>query len=414
MNNKLPRLRLGLDIMRSPVPEKPGLLFRDPFRYTQEMLIIPPLLAAGLVFFDGVSTALDMQAYLSKLAGELIPGETVQALVDALKNNGFLESEEFQRLRLERHSQFESASLRQPAHSGTGYPEEPIELRAKLDDYLQSDLADLDSLDGLAPTAAPIIGLAAPHVSPWGGWQSYAAAYRRLSGAARQHAAGKTIVILGTSHYGEPEKFGLTRKPFSTPLGTIEPDLAMIDRLIERAGESITIEDYCHAIEHSIEFQCIFLQHMLGSEFKIVPILCGPFAKSLSEGEPPEKDDKVLRFFEALGETAELSQTFWVLGVDLAHIGMRYGDERIARAEEGMMLEVKEHDEERLKRISEGRSEEFFDLVRPEQDRLKWCGFSPIYTFLSCVPQARGELLRYEQWNIDEQSVVSFAAMEFK
>jgi AmmeMemoRadiSam system protein B len=407
MNNKLPRLRLGLDIMRSPVPGKPGLLFRDPFRYTEEILIIPPLLAAGLVFFDGESTALDIQAYLSKLAGEIIPSETIQALVDALKHNGFLESEEFDRMRGARHAQFEIAPFRMPAHSGTGYPEEIAELRATLDDYLQN---------GPPPASDPIIGLAAPHVSPWGGWQSYAAAYGRLSGEVGQHAAGKTIVILGTSHYGEPEKFGLTRKPFSTPLGTIQPDTELIDRLIDRAGDSITTEDYCHAIEHSIEFQCVFLQQMLGSDFKMVPILCGPFAKSLITGEPPEKDDKVWRFFEALGEMAELNaaKLFWVLGVDLAHIGMRYGDDSIAQAEHGIMLEVKEQDQERLNRICEGKSEEFFDLVRPEQDRLKWCGFSPIYTFLSSVPDARGQLLRYEQWNIDEQSVVSFAAMEFR
>jgi MEMO1 family protein len=407
MNNKLPRLRLGLDIMRSPVPDKPGFLFRDPFRYTEEILIIPPLLAAGLVFFDGESTALDVQAYLSKLTGELIPGETIQALVAALKNNGFLESEEFDRMRLERHTQFETAPFRLPAHSGTGYPEEAAELQAKLDNYLQSSLP---------PASDPIIGLAAPHVSPWGGWQSYAAAYGRLSGAAREHAAGKTIVVLGTSHYGEPEKFGMTRKPFLTPLGTLQPDLEMIDRLIERAGDSITTEDYCHSIEHSIEFQCVFLQQMLGSDFKIVPILCGPFAKALSEGAPPERDDKVLRFFEALGEMAELnaSKLFWILGIDLAHIGMRYGDEKVAKADQGLMLEVKEEDQERLTRICEGKSEEFFDLVKPEQDRLKWCGFSPIYTFLSSVPAARGKMLRYEQWNIDEQSVVSFAAMEFR
>jgi MEMO1 family protein len=407
MNNKLPHLRLGLEIMRSPVPGKPGLLFRDPFRYTQEILIIPPLLAAGLVFFDGESTALDIQAYLSKLAGEIIPGETIQSLVDALKDNGFLESEEFDRMRRARHSQFEIAPFRIPAHSGTGYPEEMTELRSTLDDYLKN---------GTPPSPDPIIGLAAPHVSPWGGWQSYAAAYGRLSGAARQHAAGKTIVILGTSHYGEPEKFGLTRKPFSTPLGTIQPDTELIDRLIDHAGDSITTEDYCHAIEHSIEFQCVFLQQMLGSDFKIVPILCGPFAKSLTTGEPPEKDDKVWRFFEALGEMAELyaAKLFWVLGIDLAHIGARYGDDGIAQAEHGIMLEVREQDQERLHRICEGKSEEFFDLVSPEQDRLRWCGFSPIYTFLSSVPRARGQLLRYEQWNIDEQSVVSFAAMEFR
>jgi predicted class III extradiol MEMO1 family dioxygenase len=77
------------------------------------------------------------------------------------------------------------------------------------------------------------------------------------------------------------------------------------------------------------------------------------------------------------------------------------------------MLEVKAEDEERLRQVREGRTEEFFEMVKPDQDRLNWCGFSPLYTFLNAMPDARGEVLRYEQWNIDEQSVVSFAAMEF-
>jgi hypothetical protein len=32
---------------------------------------------------------------------------------------------------------------------------------------------------------------------------------------------------------------------------------------------------------------------------------------------------------------------------------------------------------------------------------------------MKAVPQARGKLRRYEQWNIDEQSVVSFAGISF-
>ncbi len=407
MNNPLPRLRPGLDIMPSPLPDKPGLLFRDTFRYTDEILIIPPLLAAGLSFFDGESTTLDVQAYLSKLVGELMPAEIIDSMVEALQSNGFLESEEFERMRTERHAEFAASSLRLPAHAGTGYPDQSEELRAKLDEYL---------LNSLTPAAEPIIGLAAPHVSPWGGWQCYAAAYGRLSGAARQYAANKTIVLLGTSHYGAPEKFGLTRKPFMTPLGTLQPDNELIDWLGARAGESIITEDYCHSIEHSIEFQCVFLQQMLGGDFKILPILCGQFAKALYTGEPPEKDDKVIRFFDALGEMADLnaSSLFWVLGIDLAHIGRRYGDKIIARADRDEMLEVKEEDQERLKYVCQGNSEEFFELVRDEQDPLKWCGFSPLYTFLSSTQNVRGKMLRYDQWNIDEQSVVSFAALEFK
>jgi len=406
MNKPLPRLRRGLDIFPSPVPDRPGLLFRDPFRYTNEILIIPPLLTAALAFFDGESTLLDAQAYISKLVGQLVPGEIIESMAGVLRENGFLETEEFERLRAARHAEFATITARLPVHSGSGYPDKAEELREQLDEYLR---------DHLNPAPDPIIGLAAPHVSPWGGWECYAAAYGRLSGAAGEQLKNKTVVLLGTSHYGAPEKFGLTRKPFVTPLGGLRPDIELIDWLASRADGAVAMEDYCHSIEHSIEFQCVFLQQMLGNDFKIVPVLCGPFAKALRTGEPPERDDNVLRFFDALGEMADLhaSRLFWVMGVDLAHVGVRYGDDLVARADQDEMMEVKEEDHERLNRVCAGDNGEFFELVKPEQDRLKWCGFSPLYTFLSSMQNIRGDVLRYDQWNIDEQSVVSFAAVEF-
>ncbi len=406
MEQKLPRIRPGLDIFPSPAPEKPGLLFRDPFRYTDEILIIPPLLAAGLICFDGQSTGLDLQVYLSRLAGEIIPGEIIQSMTDTLRLNGFLEGEDFERLRAERHAEFAAAPARMAAHSGTGYPDQAENLRAKLDQYLTGNRS---------PATEPLLGLAAPHVSPWGGWQSYSAAYGRLAGVGPEDFENKTVIILGTSHYGEPEKFGITRKPFVTPLGALQPDLNLIDWIMERAGDSIVIEDYCHAIEHSIEFQCVFLQQMLGMNFKILPILCGPFAKALVSGRPPESDDNVKRFFDILGELQSIygRKLFWVMGIDLAHIGRRYGDEIGAQADQGLMLKVKEQDFERLNRVCEGKTDDFFQLVSDERDPLKWCGFSPLYTFLRAVPSAKGTVLRYDQWNIDEQSVVSFAALEF-
>jgi len=64
--------------------------------------------------------------------------------------------------------------------------------------------------------------------------------------------------------------------------------------------------------------------------------------------------------------------------------------------------------------VAEGDAAGFWELVVPEADReLKWCGSSPLYTFLRAVPGVRGSVLRYEQWNIDAQSVVSFAALAF-
>jgi hypothetical protein len=77
------------------------------------------------------------------------------------------------------------------------------------------------------------------------------------------------------------------------------------------------------------------------------------------------------------------------------------------------MCEVSARDAERIARINAADAGGFWELVRENQDDLKWCGSSPFYTFLKTAPKMRGELLRYEQWNIDEGSVVSFAGMAF-
>ncbi len=57
---------------------------------------------------------------------------------------------------------------------------------------------------GNAPPAngENLIGIAAPHVSPAGGYESYRAAYRLLGPRYKE----RTFVILGTSHYGDARK----------------------------------------------------------------------------------------------------------------------------------------------------------------------------------------------------------------
>src|SRR6185295_17838895 len=218
-----------------------------------------------------------------------------------------------------------------------------------------------------------------------------------------------------TSHYGAPERFGLTRKPFATPLGESAVDLRLVEELVEAADGAILMEDYCHSIEHSIEFQVLFLQHVYGPDIRILPILCGSYGRSIYQGGAPEDDEKVRRFLGVLGDMAasQADRLFWVLGIDMAHMGRRYGDPFAAFADEGEMDQVASRDRLRIDRVNAGDAAGFWDLVQERQDELKWCGSSPVYTFMKAVPQARGELNRYEQWNIDEQSVVSFAGISF-
>ena len=159
----------------------------------------------------------------------------------------------------------------------------------------------------------------------------------------------------------------------------------------------------------------MFLPYALGSDLKIVPILCSPFAESLQTGRPPETNAAVTSFFEALQELAksQAERLFWVLGIDLAHVGRQYGGDFAARADQGAMTAVAEQDRQRLESLCTGEVGKFFELVKMNGDELKWCGYSRLYTFARTLPRARGRILRYEQWNIDPQSVVSFASLEF-
>ncbi|MGH9674923.1 MAG: AmmeMemoRadiSam system protein B, partial [Bryobacteraceae bacterium] len=156
--------------------------------------------------------------------------------------------------------------------------------------------------------------------------------------------------------------------------------------------------------------------HLFGPDVRVLPILCGAYAHGLFNGGLPEEQENVRRFLDALAEMGakERGRLFWVLGVDMAHMGRRYGDPFVARAGRGVMQEVEERDRRRIGRICEGDAAGFWELVRENRDDLKWCGSSPIYTFLRAAPEARASLLAYEQWNIDEQSVVSFSALTFE
>jgi AmmeMemoRadiSam system protein B len=397
----LPALRAGLDLTPSPVPEHPGLLIRDPLGYSQATLIIPPPLVACLTCFDGQHSELDLRQRLFEITGDVRVGHLVRHLLDSLGEAGFLENEVAARLREEREKGFRKSPARLPAHAGTAYPDEP----AALSEMLASCLAQAD--DERTCDAEALCGIAAPHVSLEGGSACYAAAY----GALGSRYGDRTFVILGTSHYGQPDVFGLTRKPYRTPLGETRIDVALVDELAA-VGR---VEDYCHAVEHSIEFQVIFLQHLFGPQVRIAPVLCGPFSAARA-GERPEIADGPRAFLEVLARLAAdgRQRLFWVLGVDLSHVGLRYGDCSVAHAWRGVMQHVAARDRERLERVAAVDVPGFWASVQRDDELLKWCGSSPLYSFLSAVRPSGGRLLRYDQWDIDSQSAVSFAALAFQ
>ena len=387
--------------MPSPMEDRPGLLIRDSFRFSDATLIIPPPLVAALELFDGESTELDLREALTRITGDVSVSGLAAHLQSALDEAAFLQNETYEARKRARYAEFAAQAVREPAHAGSAYPAERGELERTFERYFAGTTR---------VASGEVAGLAAPHVSPEGGWESYRDAYAALPASL----GSRTFIVLGTSHYGAPEKFGLTRKPYRTPWGDTTPDLGIIDALHRAAPGSIANEDYCHAVEHSIEFQVLFLQRCFGPDVRVVPILCGAFARSIDgDDRRPEDDAGVARFFDALRESAP-AEAVWVLGVDMAHMGRRYGDRFAAHADAGEMEAVAERDRRRIASINGFDADGYWEQVREGRDDLKWCGSSPFYTYLRAAPAARGELLRYQQWNIDEASVVSFAGMRFR
>jgi hypothetical protein len=201
-----------------------------------------------LELFDGQSTELDLRQALVEITGQLAVSELESNLIRSLDEAGFLDNATYHAMREDAHRAFAEAPVRLAAHAGTAYPDEAAELH----DYFTR------FFDRPPPVAGSgLVGIAAPHASPEGARESYRDAYRHLGPEHRD----RVFVILGTSHQGHPGKFGLTRKDFETPAGLARTDRGLVDWLEAEGGDAVLMEDYCHASEHSIEFQVAFLQH---------------------------------------------------------------------------------------------------------------------------------------------------------
>ena len=94
---------------------------------------------------------------------------------------------------------------------------------------------------------------------------------------------------------------------------------------------------------------------LYGPAVRVVPILCGPFARATQLGGRPEEDEGVRRVLDALREIADAhrERLVWIAGVDMAHIGRRYGDAFAVRADDGAMVDVAVQETDRGGRVFE-------------------------------------------------------------
>ena len=97
-------------------------------------------------------------------------------------------------------------------------------------------------------------------------------------------------------------------------------------------------------------------------------------------------------------------------GVDLAHVGPRFGDTQPNTP--AFLERVAAEDRRMLAAVTASEPTAFFASVAADGDSRRICGLSPIYAFLLALPGSRGELLRYTQWP-DPQGAVTYCAAAF-
>ena len=187
---------------------------------------------------------------------------------------------------------------RQPAVAGSFYPDDPAELRAAVDGYL-----DAARNGGQTPKA-----LIAPHAG-----YVYSGPVAGSAYAAVRARAGRIerVVLIGPAHRVALRGLATSgADAFSTPLGDVPVDREAVEALL--ALPRVTEMEQAHALEHSLEVHLPFLQRALG-RFSLVPLVAGDASA-----------DEVAEVLEMLWGGAE---TLLVISSDLSH----YHDYETAR-----------------------------------------------------------------------------------
>ncbi|HXN31602.1 MAG TPA: AmmeMemoRadiSam system protein B [Polyangiaceae bacterium] len=387
------------------------LVLRDTQGITEAQAVVPPMLAPVVARFGGRLTCEEIAREASLELSVPMPVDIIVRLAEELERGLFLEGDLFREARARVQREFAQAAVRPAAHAGGAYHGE----RRALETYLQDAcLAKADAGPAPPPDRGRLVALVAPHIDPWRGAEGYGRAYGALAASLPPEA--DTFVLFGTSHAPMRQPFALCRKAFATPLGTVDADLASIDALAARAeGFDPYADQINHKREHSLEFQVVFLKHVLKDRpARIVPILAGLGAHQAS-GEDPGRDARVTRFVDGVRELVESrpSRVVIVAGADLAHVGPRFGDERALGVEDRERLE--REDRASLEHATSLDAGGFWGHVWRDLEHRRVCGLAPIWSLLRSISSGvRGRLLHYEQTvDRDDGSIVSHAAVGF-
>ena len=100
----------------------------------------------------------------------------------------------------------------------------------------------------------------------------------------------------------------------------------------------------------------------------------------------------------------------FIAGVDLSHIGMRFGDQDTLTDE--WLDRVRMEDLDLLNHVERLDAEALFQHICDDQDQRRVCGYPAIYTLMDLAGARESQLLKYDQAaDTMTQQAVTFASM---
>jgi AmmeMemoRadiSam system protein B len=405
-----PSLR-GCEVQNLVYRGEPQLQIANRERLSDQCLFMPQAMGLILQYFDGEHTVEEIVLQVQADTGIKIGRSLVDELVRKLDAICVLDSPTYHAARDSALAAYRSSGIREPTHAGGAYYAEPERLRDQLRQVFEHPRGAGLPNTTTAPDGA-LRAVLAPHIDFHRGGPSFGFAFREIA----ERSDADLFVVVGTSHYSA-HRFILTRNDFRTPLGLVKTDKAYVNAIAKGYGEEAAFADeLAHLPEHSIEFEVLLLQYVLGGvrNFEVVPVLVGSFQDAVDRGDDPNNLNDVGRMLNVLREVERESgrKVCYIVSGDLAHIGPKFGDPwqiDTDRARWNRSL-----DADLLARIEQARGDELFNFIADEQDGRRICGFPPSYVMLEAARPKSGKLLYHDQY-VDPRGneIVGFASMAF-
>ena len=410
-----------------PVPVqnegKQFVALRDPSMLIQQTMVIPPQALGVVQLFDGSLT-------VPEIAGRLVREDDperdahvaeaikqIESLVEQMDKFGLLWGptfEDYERQvaeKLTEHGAFPirvSASLVQMAHQAAGGGEPPEDPAAR--DAWAAELATGQLTSWLEDAEDPefdkgVRGLVVPHLDYARGAGVYADGYRAWVGATPPDR----VVVLGTNHFGLGDGVVMSRLGFETPIGRLNADADVLDKLAGRLGDRLFKDELDLLPEHSIELHLPWIRHIFGDVPVVAALLPDPLIPMIAEDGGRVSHGEFVEALEAvLGEVG--GRTYFVASADLSHVGPQFGEPK--PVDDARRTEVERHDREHLGRFVSNDSAGFLEAMEWCKNPTRWCSIGNMAATMRLAGADEVELLDYRQ-AVDEKgmALVSCAAV---